>query len=69
MNYIIGTALSSARFGQGTGPIWLDDVFCTGSESELLDCSNNGIGVHNCDHSQDASVRCIDLRKIYLSYT
>ena len=51
-------ALSLARFGEGTGPIWLDDVFCTGSESELLECPHNGIGNHNCEHFEDASVRC-----------
>ena len=67
-NYIIililaGTALSFAHFGQGTGEIWLDNVACTGSESELLDCSHNGIGVENCGHSEDASVRCNDPRK------
>ena len=67
MNYIIGTALSFARFGQGTGPIWLDDVSCTGSESELLDCSHDGIGVENCDHSEDASVRCNVPRKIIIT--
>ena len=55
---ITGIALSFARFGEGTGPIWLDDVSCTGSESELLECPHNGIGNHNCDHSEDASVRC-----------
>ena len=55
---IIGTALSFARFGEGSGPIWLDDVSCIGSESELLECPHNGIGNHNCDHSEDASVRC-----------
>ena len=55
---IIGTALSFARFGEGSGPIWLDDVSCAGSESELLECPHNGIGNHNCDHSEDASVRC-----------
>ena len=51
-------ALSLAFFGQGTGPIWLDNVFCTGSETELLECPHNGIGNHNCIHFEDASVRC-----------
>ena len=57
---LTGTALSSAYFGVGTGEIWLDEVFCTGSESELLDCNHDGIGVHDCDHFEDASVRCED---------
>ena len=52
---LTGTA---SHFGQGTGEIWLDDVACTGSESQLLDCSHDVIGVHNCDHSEDASVKC-----------
>ena len=51
-------ALSFAFFGQGTGPIWLDNVFCTGSETELLECPHNGISNHNCIHFEDASVRC-----------
>ena len=52
------TAYSSAYFGRGTGPILLDNVGCTGGESRLLDCYSDGVGVSNCDHSQDAGVRC-----------
>ena len=53
-------AFSNAYFGSGYGPIWLDDVNCNGSESSLVNCTNYGIGIHNCGHYEDAGVRCID---------
>ena len=51
-------AFSQATFGQGTGPILLDQVSCAGTEGRLADCQANAIGVHDCSHSEDAGVRC-----------
>ena len=51
-------ALSTATFGRGNGPIWLDDVQCRGNESSLTDCEANAVGSHNCGHHEDAGARC-----------
>ncbi|XP_063058126.1 deleted in malignant brain tumors 1 protein-like [Engraulis encrasicolus] len=51
-------AVSGARFGRGTGQIWLDDVACTGREAVLARCRHRGYGVHNCNHGEDAGVVC-----------
>ena len=50
-------ARSRAFFGQGTGPIQIDNVQCSGTETRLQDC--NLLRTHNCAHSEDAGVTCL----------
>ena len=52
------SAPHSARFGQGSGKIWLDDVQCQGNETSIVNCRHRPWGVHNCGHHGDASVIC-----------
>uniref|UniRef100_A0A8C0V8D6 Scavenger receptor cysteine-rich domain-containing protein DMBT1 n=1 Tax=Cyanistes caeruleus TaxID=156563 RepID=A0A8C0V8D6_CYACU len=50
----------NARFGLGSGRIFLDDVQCRGDEPSLQMCQHNGWGMHNCRHVEDASVICAE---------
>ena len=56
------TAYSNSYFGAGTIGIFLDDVGCSGSELNLIDCTHSPFGAHNCDHSKDAGVACLGMR-------
>ena len=53
------SALTGAYFGQGSGAIWLDNLFCTGTEDSIANCSSSGFGIHSCGHYEDAGVVCI----------
>lgn len=45
-----------AHFGQGSGPIWIYDLYCRGSELTLNKCRlREG---HVCDHVIDVGVIC-----------
>ena len=50
------TGCNISHFYPGTGPIVLDSVLCTGSESKLIDCFD--FFHDHCDHSYDIAVRC-----------
>lgn len=47
-----------AYFGEGQGPIHLDNVKCVGTEVSLGECSAVGPDAHDCRHSEDAGVIC-----------
>ena len=51
-------ALQGAHFGPGTGPIFIDDLTCTGTEPTIEVCKHKGLRSHDCDHSKDAGVTC-----------
>ena len=53
------SAPHAAAFGQGSDPIWMDDVKCQGQEASLLSCAHRGWGSNDCSHGEDASVVCI----------
>ncbi|XP_071492289.1 scavenger receptor cysteine-rich domain-containing protein DMBT1-like [Diadema antillarum] len=57
-------AMSRGTYGQGWGPIFLDNVDCNGWEPSLSNCSSNGWYNHNCGHYEDAGVRCVYLRLV-----
>ena len=54
-----GRSYSRARFGQGSGPIWLDNVACSSNESTIAGCGHLGVNItRGCSHEEDAGVTC-----------
>ena len=50
--------VSLGNINPGNGTIWLDDVSCIGTETDITLCPHSGWGIHNCVHDEDVSVRC-----------
>ena len=48
----------AAHFGEGVGPIWLDNLDCEYGETDVGSCRQNSIGINDCDHTQDVGVTC-----------
>ena len=66
----LGNAVAARHFafyGQGSGEIWLDNVNCVGTEGTIGSCAHNGWGIENCGHSEDASVKCIGGKFLFIT--
>ncbi|XP_056280395.1 macrophage receptor MARCO [Pseudoliparis swirei] len=53
------TAVSTYVASPGSGNIWLDELGCLGTESDIFNCRHPGVGIHNCNHNEDAGLQCI----------
>ena len=56
----------NAFYGEGTGPIFLDRLACTGNEANLLMCTiGRDLGITDCTHAMDVSVSCPGMKLVY----
>ena len=59
-HYTDSIPVKRSGFGSGSGMIVLDDLDCSGSESSLVDCpSDSSVLINDCNHTEDAGVRCL----------
>ena len=55
----LGSVAFTTGFTNDAGQIWLSNVHCHGTETRLIDCPTNELGVHNCGHNENVGVRCL----------
>lgn len=63
------SAISTAAFGKGTGPIWLQHVQCSGHEASLMRCATVLNSDPPCTHEKDAGVNCSGEKPCWLFFT
>ncbi|NXI28462.1 NETR protein, partial [Sterrhoptilus dennistouni] len=51
-------ARAMAYFGEGHGPIHLDNIECSGMEHTLGQCATPDTRIHSCWHTEDVGVMC-----------
>ncbi|KAJ8000276.1 hypothetical protein DPEC_G00203160 [Dallia pectoralis] len=64
--YALNVTGQGGAFPKGRGDIYLDELNCTGNESNLWECPAVGVN-HDCGHKEDAGVICSELREVRLT--
>ena len=57
--FLLGATVRSGI--EGTGPYFLSEVECTGSEDNLTACPSDSVGSHVCSRQDSAGVTCTSL--------
>jgi hypothetical protein len=58
MGNIHGMPNSDNSMGSFSQPIWMDNLHCRGTETQLKLCRRNGWGQNNCGHWEDQGLEC-----------
>ena len=61
LGYKHSLGVTDLNVAAGNGPILMEKINCSGDEANLLACSHNGFGNHNCGHVEDVGVTCLPL--------
>ncbi|XP_037648375.1 galectin-3-binding protein A-like isoform X2 [Sebastes umbrosus] len=52
------SVVTGKDYGKASGPIWLDDMECKGTEDYLSTCAFKSWGATDCSHKEDVGVIC-----------
>lgn len=67
INFHTGT-IESGSFDEGTGTIWLSNVYCNGTERTLTNCAATINATELCTHAQDVAIQCTAGKNIKYGY-
>ncbi len=50
--------VTSPNHQRAQGPIWINNMHCSGKETHLDQCRHSDLRVHNCTHDNDVYLSC-----------
>ena len=67
MAHCLGAAVHNGYYGQGVGPVHMDEVYCIGDEDSILECSHT-TATRFTDHSDDVGLQCFEGKCFRITY-